>query len=475
MDEPEVIETDVEKAEKVDKDQKEVKQDEAKTEQGVETKDEPVVSTDAAADTPAVRVPLAQPLPALASQREGGATEMEAEAAVSETISSPIPVAEEPKAQSLETTVDIENSQDKRDENATTVDVMLEPEAEPAPSAGETNGGGSHEAEQEVVQQEEKMEDEPEAKPKEVAFPAADAQPGPEGEEDALGVQSITENETHKSEETNTKSAEPESDEQLDDTPDIAEAMPESAIQAEAKAVSEIKAELPAPVPAPSAAKSPPKQTAVPNKSTPRQTRAATTPSKTPSSASQTPLKAQRTGGLPLPKPSTPSVRAGKSSAPPTSFSRTSPQAQSKPTTPSAIPRTTRKSLTPSSRTTTPLKPSHTGSTVSPSPAQMQPLKPHHTGAVTPLRPQVTGTRAIERSPLYAPTASSLAKTKQKVAASPSPVGGKTVGGGTARKESVGSASEAGAGSVGSRARVVSSSGSGTSGGSRQRTTSGEA
>ncbi|WP_163314402.1 DUF1720 domain-containing protein, partial [Enterobacter hormaechei] len=71
-----------------------------------------------------------------------------------------------------------------------------------------------------------------------------------------------------------------------------------------------------------------------------------------------------------------------------------------------AVPRTVRRSLTSSSQGATPLRPSHTGSTASPSPAHIQSLKPHHTGAITPLRPQPTGTRAIERSPLYAPTAS---------------------------------------------------------------------
>lgn len=253
------------------------------------------------------------------------------------------------------------------------------------------------------------------------------------------------------------------------------EAVAEPSAQVEIARQQETKVKSPGPVPAASTSKSPVPQKPIPAKTTPRQTRAATTPSKTPSTASQTPLKAQKTGGLPAPKPSTPSGRPTKSSAPPTTSTRTSPHAQSKPTTPAAVPRTVRKSLTPSSQGATPLRPSHTGSTVSPSPAPIQSLKPHHTGAITPLRPQPTGTRAIERSPLYAPTASSLAKTKQKVAASPSPVGGKGKAESATRKESVGSLSEPGVGSLGSRTRVISSSGSTTSARSRQRTASGDA
>lgn len=253
------------------------------------------------------------------------------------------------------------------------------------------------------------------------------------------------------------------------------EAVAEPSAQPEIAKQQETKVKSPGPVPAPSTSKSPVPQKPIPAKTTPRQTRAATTPSKTHLTASQTPLKAQKTGELPAPKPSTPSGRLTKSSAPPTTSARTSPQAQSKPTTPSAVPRTVRRSLTPSSQGAMPLRPSHTGSTASPSPAHIQSLKPHHTGALTPLRPQPTGTRAIERSPLYAPTASSLAKTKQKVTASPSPVGGKGKAESATRKESVGSLSEPGVGSLGSRTRVVSSSGSTTSARSRQRTASGDA
>ncbi|KAH8084631.1 hypothetical protein HD553DRAFT_311326 [Filobasidium floriforme] len=253
------------------------------------------------------------------------------------------------------------------------------------------------------------------------------------------------------------------------------EAVAEPSAQPEIAKQQETKVKSPGPVPAPSTSKSPVPQKPIPAKTTPRQTRAATTPSKTPSTASQTPIKAQKTGGLPAQKSSTPSGRPTKSSAPPTTSTRTSPHAQSKPTTPAAVPRTVRKSLTPSSQGVTPLRPSHTGSTASPSPAHIQSLKPHHTGAITPLRPQPTGTRAIERSPLYAPTASSLAKTKQKVTASPSPVGGKGKAEGSMRKESVGSLSEPGVGSLGSRTRVISSSGSTTSARSRQRTASGDA
>lgn len=100
--------------------------------------------------------------------------------------------------------------------------------------------------------------------------------------------------------------------------------------------------------------------------------------------------------------------------------------------------RPTRTSLSPSKLRRTPaLKPSHTGNTQStPPPA----LKPHHTGMpttpsrhATPLRPQVTGTRAIERSPLYAPTASSLAKTKPKVTLTSSTSGSSVGGGATER------------------------------------------
>jgi hypothetical protein len=253
------------------------------------------------------------------------------------------------------------------------------------------------------------------------------------------------------------------------------EAVAEPSAQPEIAKQQEIKVHSPGPVPSPSTSKSPVPQKPIPTKTTPRQTRAATTPSKTPLTASQTPLKAQKTGGLPAPKPSTPSGRLTKSSAPPTTSARTSPYAQSKPTTPAAVPRTVRKSLTSSSQGATPLRPSHTGSTASPSPAHIQSLKPHHTGAITPLRPQPTGTRAIERSPLYAPTASSLAKTKQKVTASPSPVGGKGKAESATRKGSVGSLSEPGVGSLGSRTRVVSSNGSTTSARSRHRTASGDA
>jgi hypothetical protein len=254
------------------------------------------------------------------------------------------------------------------------------------------------------------------------------------------------------------------------------EAVAEPFAQQDIAQQQETEVKSPGPVPAPSTSRSPVPQNPIPAKTTPRQTRAATTPSKTPLTASQTPLKAQKTGGLPAPKPSTPSGRLTKSSAPPTTSARTSPHAQSKPTTPAAVPRTVRKSLNPSSQGVTPLRPSHTGSTASPSPAHIQPLKPHHTGAVTPLRPQLTGTRAIERSPLYAPTASSLAKTKQKVTASPSPVGGKGKAESATRKESVGSLSEPGVGSsLGSRLRVISSSGSTISARSRQRTASGDA
>ena len=158
------------------------------------------------------------------------------------------------------------------------------------------------------------------------------------------------------------------------------EAVAEPSAQSDIAKQQETKVDSPGPVPAPSTSRSPAPQKPIPAKTTPRQTRALTSPSKTPSTASQTPLKALKTGGLPAPKPSTPSGRLTKSSAPPTTSVRTSPHAQSKPTTPAAVPRTVRKSLTPSSQGATPLRPSHTGSTASPSPAHIQSLKPHHTG-----------------------------------------------------------------------------------------------
>lgn len=74
-------------------------------------------------------------------------------------------------------------------------------------------------------------------------------------------------------------------------------------------------------------------------------------------------------------------------------------------------------------------------STVSPPSSRLlvTPLRPHHTGtpggssranlAPAPIRPQHTGTptKVIERSPLYAPTAASLAKARDRASAAESP------------------------------------------------------
>jgi len=212
---------------------------------------------------------------------------------------------------------------------------------------------------------------------------------------------------------------------------------------------------------------------------------AITTP-KSSTAGSKTPLRAQRTGGgLPLPKPSAPTTRISKGSAPPSAYNRLAPNStppMPTPSTPANKTRAHRQSLTPASgrdRTmTTPLKPSHTGASMSSSKNTPTPLRPHHTGqAHTPLRPQTTGTKAIERSPLYAPTASSLAKTKQRAAVSPVGNGaskGKaaSIGRPDGRKHSLGSVEGADSPSPGDRKRVFSNS-SAMSSASRRQSSSG--